>query len=329
MERLLQLDALLRSGKRQVSAAMAEVLEVSDRTIRTDLALLRDRYGAPLEYSKAKGFHYTDPNWSLPTMPLSRGEVFALTLGARMLSAYAGSAYHAELESAIEQLSKRLPEQTLIDLQKLSGDRVWFRPGATVHLKPGIWQKLEFACQTMRQVKMCYFTATRAAKSERIVDPYILHFSNTNPYMTGFCHFRQEVRDFRVDRVQTLEVLPDTFEIDPTFNPQSHLAKPFMHEQGGEPTDVAIWFDTVTAPYIRERQWHSTQSVEEHADGSLTLSFVARGLNEVKRWVLYYGKGAIVREPPELAQLIQNEVEQMNSNYLKFSEEKDADHRFT
>ena len=162
---------------------------------------------------------------------------------------------------------------------------------------------------------MCYFTATRGVESERIVDPYILHFSRTNPYMTGFCHHRQQVLDFRVDRVRSLEVLLETFEVDPTFNPQGHLETPFLHEQGGEPTSVSIEFNAATAPYIRERHWHASQIIEEHQDGSLTIRFVARGLSEVKRWVLYYGKGAIVREPPELVELVQAEVNGMSQHY--------------
>jgi predicted DNA-binding transcriptional regulator YafY len=108
------------------------------------------------------------------------------------------------------------------------------------------------------------------------------------------------VRWFRVDRIQQLDLLGEQFEIDPTFDREDHFASAFQHEVGGIPTAIAIWFDTQTAPYIRERRWHPTQQIEEHPDGALPLQFVVRGLNEVKRWVLYYGSGARVLEPPEL-----------------------------
>jgi predicted DNA-binding transcriptional regulator YafY len=42
---------------------------------------------------------------------------------------------------------------------------------------------------------------------------------------------------------------------------------------------------------------------------------VMRGLNDVKRWVLGYGQGAIVREPPELRKMVAEEIEHMNCNY--------------
>ena len=60
---------------------------------------------ALLEYQKDKGWYYTDPDWRLPSISLSQGELFALTLGARMLEAYAGSAYLEELRSAIARFS--------------------------------------------------------------------------------------------------------------------------------------------------------------------------------------------------------------------------------
>ena len=75
LERLLHIDSLLRSGIRQTQKSLAEATEVSDRTIRDDLAFLRDRYKAPLEYKKDKGWHYTDPDWRLPSSSFSQGRI--------------------------------------------------------------------------------------------------------------------------------------------------------------------------------------------------------------------------------------------------------------
>jgi predicted DNA-binding transcriptional regulator YafY len=45
------------------------------------------------------------------------------------------------------------------------------------------------------------------------------------------------------------------------------------------------------------------------------LRMKVTGLNDLKRWVLGYGKGAIVKSPPELVQLVGEEVEAMSHNY--------------
>jgi predicted DNA-binding transcriptional regulator YafY len=139
--------------------------------------------------------------------------------------------------------------------------------------------------------------------------------SRSNPYVTGWCQLRGEPRWFRVDRIQEIKLLEERFVVDPTFDREAHLESAFQHEVGGIPQGISIWFDPATAPYIRERSWHPTQQIEEHADGSLTLRLVVRGLNEVKRWVLFYGKGAVVRDPPELVGMIKEEIRGMQQRY--------------
>lgn len=315
LERLLEIDRLLRSPERHTANSLAELLEVSERTVRNDLDFLRDRYNAPIASDRQRGYFYSDPNWRLDSVPLTKGELFALTLGARILQSYAGSAYEVELKSAITQLSRRIPEQTWVDLQGLANNQIMFREGGELNLDPEVWHKLETACQQKRSIQMSYYTAGRNANSDRQFDPYVLHFSRSNPYVTGFCHLRQETRWFRVDRIQAIKLLEQTFEIDPTFDAKAHFEMAFQHEVGGIPTQISIWFETATAPFIRERRWHPTQQIEEHADGSLTLHFVARGLSEVKRWILFYGKGAKAIAPPELVTMVREEVQSMISVY--------------
>jgi predicted DNA-binding transcriptional regulator YafY len=321
LERLLQIDSFVRSYERQTCDRLAELLEVNERTIRYDLAFLRDRYQAPLKFDRKQGWHYTDLTWRLPSISLSQGELFALTLGARMLETYAGSAYEPELRSSIERLSERLPERTWIDLQQLADERVIFGSGAQMlNLNPHIWQQLQEACRTSHRVWLHYYAATRNQESERIIDPYLIHiYRATNPYVIGLCHKRQEFRWFRIDRIKELRLLDETFDRDPNFDAKTYLEKIFQHEVGGHPVPVAIWFDTLAAPFIRERRWHVTQAITEHPDGSLTLHLVTSGLNDLKRWVLGYGKGAKVLEPPELVALVQEEIEGLCKHYKLFN----------
>jgi predicted DNA-binding transcriptional regulator YafY len=315
LERFLEIDRLIRSPQRQTATSLALELEVTERTIQGDITFLKDRYSAPILFKKGRGLHYTEEGWRLPTVVLTQGELFALTLGARMLEVYAGTAYEEELQGAIARLAGRMPDQIWVNLQQLASERVLIRPGAELSLDPEVWQRLEYACQARQRVEMEYYTAGRNARSTRVLDPYILHFTRNNPYVTGFCHQRMLVRDFRVDRIRRLVLLEDRFEVVPDFDPQRYFDDVFQHELGGEAREMVIWFDAQTAPYIRERLWNPTQEIEEYEDGALTLRFMARGLHEVKRWILFYGKGAIALGPPELVEMVREEVMQMKFLY--------------
>jgi predicted DNA-binding transcriptional regulator YafY len=320
LERLIRLDEIFRQqlSSRHTASSLGAEVEVTERTIRHDLEFLRDRYHAPIEYTKTRGWHYTDLKWNLPTIPLGEGELFALTLGARMLEGCAGAAYSLQLRSAIQRLGERLPETTWVNLQQVASDRVLFRTGAKIDLDPQIWHSLETACQKGYSTQMTYYTASRDSVGERTFDPYLLYiYRGTNPYAIGFCHTRQAIRWFRVDRIRKLEVLEQRFTRDPGFDPQQHFEDIFQAEVGGELQTIEIWFDGKTAPYIRERIWLPSQEIIEHGNGAMTLKFVAKGLQELKRWVLSYGRGAIVLQPPELVVMMRQEIEAMKSSYQK------------
>jgi predicted DNA-binding transcriptional regulator YafY len=304
---------MIRSRSRYTVKDMAAALGISERTVRMDLAFLRDRYFAPLEFDLSKGFYYTDDTWRLPTIPLSQGELFALTLGAKALEAYSGSAYETELRSSIQRLSGRLPERVWVDLQRLADERIHFRAGAELlNLDPEIYQVLMEAWQSSRQVWIHYYTANRDAETERVVDPYHLNiYRGTNPLLIAFCHYRHKFLDFRLDRIREYRLLDSHFEPDPNFNLKEHLNRAFQMEQGDRLYLIAIEFTRKAAPYIRERRWHLSQVIDEHEDGSLTLQMEVGGLQEVKRWVLGYGKDALAKSPPELVKLLQEETQVM------------------
>ncbi|MBM4388577.1 MAG: WYL domain-containing protein, partial [Deltaproteobacteria bacterium] len=76
-----------------------------------------------------------------------------------------------------------------------------------------------------------------------------------------------------------------------------------------------IRFTPDQAPYIREREWHHTQRIEDEEDGGLVLSFKTNNLYETKRWVLSWGADAEVMEPEELKGAVRREVGAMGKIY--------------
>jgi len=167
--RLLEIDSMIRDNRRFTTREMAEKLEVSERTLRSDIAFLRDRFNAPLDFSAKKGFHYTDEKWRLPSINLSISELFAVMLGAKMLESYAGSAYINDLDSAILRLTERVPKEIQINTEKLSDQRIIFTGGAETYIDPEILRNLVTAIDNVKQIKIEYYTASRDQFSERIV----------------------------------------------------------------------------------------------------------------------------------------------------------------
>jgi predicted DNA-binding transcriptional regulator YafY len=90
------------------------------------------------------------------------------------------------------------------------------------------------------------------------------------------------------------------------------LSSTFARYAGdGEPQTVRIRFDQEIAGWVTERQWHLQQKLTRLQTGEIELEFPANGLFEVQRWVLSWGRQARVLAPPELVQMVNEEVTAM------------------
>ena len=67
---------------------------------------------------------------------------------------------------------------------------------------------------------------------------------------------------------------------------------------------VKLQFAPVAARYIREKNWHESQKIEELPDGGCILELVTQSLDEMQRWVLTFGCDVTVLEPKELVQSV-------------------------
>jgi predicted DNA-binding transcriptional regulator YafY len=135
-------------------------------------------------------------------------------------------------------------------------------------------------------------------------------------HVIAFDRLRGQVRNFAVSRIEKWKLIKvRRFTRDPDFSLESYLAQGFLAEHGDAPVEVVIWFDEYQARYIRERQLHSTQQIEEHADGSLTLRFQSGALDEVRRWVMGYGNHAEVLTPESLRAEVTAEAAAMVRRY--------------
>jgi hypothetical protein len=93
-----------------------------------------------------------------------------------------------------------------------------------------------------------------------------------------------------VERIEELVVTEVTFDALDGLPLEERLREAFG-VSWEQPMEVAVRFNAQQAPYIRERTWHPSQSIEEDEGGGLVLRFRAGGLYEIKAWILGHGAG--------------------------------------
>jgi predicted DNA-binding transcriptional regulator YafY len=318
LNRIVQMDALIRTGRYPSVTDFATRFEVSTRTVYNDIDYLKSTHRAPIRYSRSQGgYYYADPTWVLPTILTTEGELLAFFLSAELARRYLGTSFETPLRNAIAKLSLHLPAKLQIDLDQLT-KHFTFQSGATVSTDPLLLVALHEAVHERWPIEMTYFTASRGERNQRVIESYQLYNVRGEWQVIAFDRLRGQVRNFAASRIEEWKLLKTKrFSRDPDFSLESYLAQGFLAEHGDTPVEVVIWFDKYQARYIRERQTHPTQQIEEHADGTLTLRFHSGALDEVRRWVMSYGSHAEVIAPAELRAEVATEVAGMAVRYGK------------
>jgi predicted DNA-binding transcriptional regulator YafY len=315
LERIMEIDRRIRDGKYPNPNQLAKDLEVSRRVIFVDRDFMITRLGAPIEFDRARGgWYYADETWVLPGIMITKGELLAFFLSVEVAKRYLGTGLEETLRSAVEKLSKNVKGSITVDLDTLRSHYSFSAPTLLTANEHALLD-LHHAIAASNRVWMRYYTASRNEHTERTVHPYHLSNIRGDWYLIAYDEFRKDIRNFSVGRIERWKLLAEKFRRDPEFSITRYMGAAFQAERGEDEVEIVIRFSPQEARYIREKNWHDTQVIEELDEGSLILRFQTSGLGEVKRWVLQYGGDAEVIAPADLRDECKKEIRLMIKRY--------------
>ncbi len=311
------LDRAIRAGEYPNARTIARELEVGHRTVQRDVEFLRERLGAPLAFDQRRnGYYYAEPDYHLPLMTLTEGELLALFLAERALQQYRGTPFAADLARAFRKVTAGLSERVTVDLAHL-GEGHSFRTTAASGLDPGLFRDLEAAIRARRRLAIRYYSASSDEETAREVDPYHLASVDGQWFLVAHCHLRGEVRMFSPSRILSRAPTGIIFEPPADFRIDDYLAGSLsvLRGTGGESHRVRLRFSGNATKYVRERTWHESQTLEETPEGDLILGLTVGHLREVERFALGWGATCEVLEPPELRARVARELSAAAGKY--------------
>lgn len=315
LERVYGIDAEIRRGTYPSVQKLCDMFEVQQRTLYDDIRFLRDRMGQDIVFDHSRaGYYNKSPDKSLPPFELTNAEVFALTIGKDMLSAYTGTSFEPILKSALEKIYQRLPGKVEVNMEELRS-MIRFKPNPLTPVNRKTFLDINRACEKNLPTELKYYAPSTDEVTERTIYPHRLVEHQGLWYVIGYCTLRKDLRKFALHRIQHYHLLDARFEPISDQEIDSWLAGAFMIEHRSAEQLVKIKFAPRAANYIRERVWHPTQSMEEHPDGSCILSMQSPSLDEVARWVLSYGAEAEVLAPADLRKQMQTTLTKALDNY--------------
>jgi proteasome accessory factor B len=310
---MLRIHQAIASGKYPNATTLAATIEVVPKTIHRDIDFMRDRLELPIAYDARRfGYCYTQEVSSFPTLQITEGELFALLVAEKALQQYRGTNFEKPLLSAFKKMEQSLPDTISLNLADWD-QSISFRMSAEPILDLELFDNLAKATAGHRQLEIEYRKpGTREFESRRI-DPYHLANINGEWFLFAFDHLRQDIRTFVPSRMRAVQCTGNTFPRPQKFSVEKVLRDSFGVHSGRGDFRVVIRFDALAADYVREKRWHPSQELKELKEQGVELRLRLSSLGEIQRWVLGWGGGAVVVEPPELIEAVRQAAQRIVS----------------
>ncbi|MGD8666104.1 MAG: transcriptional regulator [Desulfobacterales bacterium] len=313
------LQSLIASRRGKSAADLSRELEYHWRTVYRDLEALQ-LAGFPIFTDRVDGKN----RWSIldsarqnVPIPLDLTEVMALYFSRGLMRVLKDTVFYDSLESFFQKIKATLPAETIQYLEKIEQS---FEVGSTPYKHYGqlrdVIDRISQALVDRQMIEIDYYTMSRKKRTQRKVAPYKIWLFDGAFYLVGNCGLREDIRVFALDRIKTLRLTDETFEIPEDFQVEDFMQTSFgvFH---GKPQKVRIRFAPEVAGYIREKTWHTTQKLTSQNDGSVIFEARVAGTDEIKYWLMSWGGKAEVLSPATLRDEILAEAKAMQHTYQR------------
>ena len=214
-DRLFQLVNLIRVHQPIGAQRLAERLGVSVRSVYRyidDLSLS----GVPVYGEPGRGYALR-PGFELPPLNLDEDELAALLLGTELLTRSTGPALAAAARSLLAKLAAALPGMPDPASAPLRAPVLPEPQDFMCH-----WDVLHGAIRQAQAVRLHYLDGQQRA-SERLLRPLGLFYWGGKWTVGGWCLLREDYRDFRLDRIQRLQLADSPVPLPADVDLQRYL----------------------------------------------------------------------------------------------------------
>ena len=210
VDRLVSIIMILLDKKRIGAQALADMFEVSPRTIYRDIDAI-NMAGIPVRGASGVGGGFEImPEYKIDKKVFSSADLSALLMG---LSSLSNIVRGDELVHALAKVKSFIPADRAKDIElKLNQICIDLSPWLG---NSNIQTYLEIIKSALQENKLLSFEyiAHRGKSTTRTVEPYQLVMKSSHWYLQGYCHKRKDFRLFRLSRMSNLQMQEETFAL--------------------------------------------------------------------------------------------------------------------
>ena len=304
-DRLVAILIQLQSKKIVRAKEIADRFSVSERTIYRDIKTLENA-GVPVFGEAGSGYSLVD-GYRLPPVMFTKEEAASFLAAEKLMLQFTDKGLGKNFESALLKIKSVLrgtEKDWLANLEAF----------ITVHNHRKVFNKqvpnaMELLMESMatkKQITLHYRALKDADWQERNIEPVGIFHENQYWYILGYCHLRQDYRQFRLDRIHGILLT------DLPFTRSRHLTldEYRLQKQNTHKIKVRILADRLIANYLQYDRHHYGFVEQKEKGNKVEMHFLIPERDEgFARWFIMFADYAQILEPMALKEKVKSILE--------------------
>lgn len=310
VERMHGILLQLQTKKVVTAQEIATFFGVSERTVYRDIRSLEES-GVPIGAEAGVGYFLCD-NYTLPPVMFSREEAFALITAGSFLKVLGGDVITKSFDEALFKVKAIMP---CIEKERLAELETKIEVRTSLG-KERVSQESKFLYDIQNaladnSIITIRYQSGSGDVTTRSIEPLSLCYYMMKWHLIAHCNKRNDIRDFRLDRIESLQLTGETFQSH-RFSLDQYF-RSSMQQTGWH--DIEMLVQPSLMPAIdNPKYWYGFFEQHETAQG-IAMRFFNPDLHYFARWVLTLGNQVQVVSPDELKTTIQQLVTVLSRHY--------------
>lgn len=294
-DRIVAILIQLQSKKIVKAQELADRFDCSLRTIYRDIRTL-EASGVPIYSEAGVGYALMD-GYRLPPVMFTREEVSSFIAAEKLMQKFTDPSLGSHYASAMYKLKSVLRGTDKDWLSNIESKVLMQTQEPLFHdSSPNTLALLFESIAEKKQILLSYKTIEAEQASNRNIEPVGVFHDHNNWYFLGYCHLRQDYRQFRTDRIQGIQKTDLEFTIE-----HDSLETYLVKSETIPTTKVRILVSKKILTHLRHEQKYHGYVSEREVDGQIEMTFMSRNVQDhFSRWLLMFGDYATIIEPESL-----------------------------
>lgn len=295
-DRIVSIFVQLQSKRVVRAKELSERFGVSLRTIYRDIKSL-EQAGVPVFGEAGTGYSIVE-GFRLPPIQFTKEEVMGFVGAEKLMEKFVDKTLAGHFKTGIYKI-KAVLRMSEKDWASTVENQIVMRQHQNTPFNDQVPDALSVLFESIAQSKkvlLNYKGVQDDRPSERPIEPVGMFHLHNYWYLMAFCDLRQDYRQFRLDRIERLQLLPHLFER--THPPLDT----FLEEKKKSPTtEVRIAVRKTVARYMQwERKYYGF--IEENDCGDeVEMIFQSPDIEEeFPRWISMFADSAQIISPDVL-----------------------------